>query len=363
VSDPPTASRPRAVAPDAAPTGRGLTSAEARVIASLLAADAIPERDRIRASGLSPRTYETARRRIFAAGWVYERFVPDPIAWGRPTLHFELTRPEPGTEAEAAERLGASGSAFHVWRGPGLVFSASFCPETPGDEPPVRSRLSAARDASWQMDVDLRLPSVPIFFDLEGAWSRVLGVAPRVYPRPLPTWSGSRPPDQGRPPAALLREVELLIRRPFAPGGGASSGRHLGSWIGFGGGRRALATGLVQRRCFLDLTRISEFDGWRLQSLGFLFGNLRTGEHPETLFRELLSDAGMTPFLFATDGKSVLIGALSPAPRSARTPPRTRISEIFARRLETWTLASAPATSMTTRVDHRYDRLLPASSA
>jgi hypothetical protein len=359
VSDPSTAYRPSAVGPNAAPTGRGLTSAEARVIASLLAADSIPERDRIRASGLSPRTYETARRRIFAAGWVYERFVPDPMAWGRPTLHFELTRPEPGTEADATERLGRTDGAFHVWRGSGLVFSASFRGETPGTGLPARSTLSAAKDASWQMDVDLRRPSVPIFFDLEGAWSRVLGVAPRVYPRPLPTWSGGRPPDHGRPPAALLREAEVLIQRPFAPGGGASSGRHLGSWIGLGGGRRALSTGLVQRRCFLDLPRIPGFDGWQLQSLGFLTGELRAGQRPETVYRELLSDGGMTQFLFATDQKSVLIGALAPAPPPASTRPRTRISEILTKRLEGWGLVGTPVASLSAPVDHRYDRLLP----
>ncbi|MCI4317432.1 MAG: hypothetical protein L3J96_02745, partial [Thermoplasmata archaeon] len=352
VPDPTKPARPKGAGQQDAASARELTPAESRVISTLLAADAIPERERIRASGLSPRTYETARRRIFAAGWVYERFVPDPLAWGLPYLRLDVLRPGPVEEGSVSDRLAASPGAFHVWRGAGLVFAASFV----GAPGPHKPTISAG--AAWRLDVDLREPSVPIFFDFEGAWSRVVGAAPRVYPRPVPSWSGAGKSGEGRPSAPVRREAEALIRRPFAGRGGARAGRHLGSWVGFGGGRRAMSVGLVQRRCFLDLARLPGFNGWHLQSLAFLKGDTRPGEGAETLYHELLADGGMTPFLFATDRRSVLIGALSPAPPTTAARPRARLSEILARRLASRTLVTMQVSSLVTPVDHWYDRIL-----
>jgi hypothetical protein len=348
----------RAAAERARGPARELTSAEVRVLSTLLAADALPERERIRSSGVSPRTYETARRRAFEAGWVYERFVPDPLAWGMTHLRLEVIRPPPSEEPSAGRRLAAESGAFHIWQGNGLVFAASFA-----------APAGAARDEdpggrSWALDADLRQPSVPIFFDFEGAWSRIAGTtAPRVYPRPLPYWRGAGTSAEARPPARVRREAEGLIRRPFSASRGRPAGGHLGSLFGSGGRRGALAARLVQRRCFLDLARLPGFGGWRLQSLAFLTGELRSGEPPELLFHELLFDGGLTPFLFAADRKSVLIGALSPAPPAPATRPRTRVSAILEKRLESTTLVTTPVSSLSTPLNHRYDRFLPAEPA
>jgi hypothetical protein len=343
--------RPR---PPARP--RELTAAEARVISSLLAADARPERERIRSSALSPRTYETARRRVFDAGWVSERFVPDPLAWGFRSLRFDLVQPAPGQESFVSRRLAAAPGAFHLWQGDGLVFAASLL------RPGSSAQAVTSSRPDWRLEVDLRQPSVPIYFDFEGAWSRVVGAAgPRVYPRPLPHWPGGESSSGGRPPDHMAREAESLIRRPFGGTARSSAGGHLGSILGFGGPRGALSSGLVQRRCFLDLAKLPGLGGWQLRSLSFVTGGLRAGTMPVTLHHELLFDGGMTPFLFATDGTSVLIGALSPAPRSDKVPPRTRISEILAKRLEPWVLVGAPVASLSTPVDHRYDQILPVS--
>jgi hypothetical protein len=359
VSDPSNASRPTAVGLRAAPTGRSMTSAEARVIASLLAADAIPERDRIRASGLSPRTYETARRRVFDAGWVYERFVPDPLAWGLTSLRFDLVQPERGQEGSVSERLAASPGTFHIWQGDGLVLAASLLDaEKTEARTKARERVTDP-DRSWQLVADLRQPTVPIYFDFEGAWSRVVGAAgPRIYPRPLPHWTGGESSSGERPSDHVRREAEALIRRPFHGAPRSSSGRHLGSILGFGGPRGPLSTGLVQRRCFLDLTKLPAVDGWQLRSLSFVTGTLRTSLSPATLHHALLYEGGMTPFLSAEGQSKVLIGALSPAPRSTLARTRTRISEILTKELESWTMVGTPVSSLSTPVDHRYDRLL-----
>jgi hypothetical protein len=352
--------------PRARPVARApeLTTAEARVISSLLAADALPERERIRSTGFAPRTYETARRRAFDAGWVCERFVPDPLAWGFSSLRFDLVRPKIGEERAWSDRFAADPRTFHVWLGDGLVFAAALLDaesKTARTETP-EPVMDLGR--AWRLVVDLRQPTVPIYFDFEGAWSRVVGAAgPRVYPRPLPFWPGGETTSDGGPSGRLRSAAEALVRRPFQGPAEMSAGRHLGSILEFGRPWGAVSAGLVQRRCFLDPARLPGLYGWRLRSLSFVKGTLRTGAQPATLDRELLSDGGMTPFLFATDGKSVLIGALSPAPRPVGTPPRSRISEIFTKRLEPWTLLSAAVSSLSTPLDHRYDRLMTARSA
>lgn len=338
---------------------RELTTIETRVISTLLVADSLPERERIRLSGLSPRTYETARRRLFDAGIVYERFVPDPLAWGLRFLRFDLVRPKPGEEAECSERFETDPDAFHVWRGNGLVFAATLLRDRRARDETKARKEPWEVNRSRQLDVDLREPSVPIYFDFEGAWSRIAGAAgPHVYPRPLPHWAGGDSLDETRIPESLRRDAEDLIRRPFRAHGGRDSGRHLGSLLGFGGPRSAPAAGLVQRRCFLDLSKLAGFNGWRPQALSFVTGTLRAGEQPEALHHSLLFDGGMTPFLFSTDGRSILIGALSPAPRAVAKRPLTRISEILSKRLEHWSLVDTEVSSLSTPLNHRYDRLL-----
>jgi hypothetical protein len=351
--------KPRRPAPP-----RELTPAEVSVISSLLAAEPANQRDRILASGLSPRTYEVARRRVFDAGWIHERFVPDPLAWGFSTLQLLLEQPRPGTEDASVTRLLAAPGVFLIWQGAGVVFSASFHKADSETGLGGPSSSSAGSDAIWRLSLDLKGPSVPVYFDFEGAWSRVVGAAgPRIYPRPLPRWSGGGAAEEELPTPRLRRDAEALIRRPFAQRGGPLNGKHLGSIVGLGAGRGALASGLVERRCFPDLGRLPGYQGWSLRSVGFQWGKVKAGHGPEALYQELLQEGGMTPFLFATDRRSVLIGALSPAPQLTLARDHRRISEILVSRLESSRFVSAPVSSLSSPVNHRYDRLLPARLA
>jgi hypothetical protein len=338
---------------------RRISAREAKVIATLLAADALPERDRIRSSGLSPRTYETARRRIFAAGWVYERFVPDPLAWGWSAMQFTVVQPGAGRESLWSDRLSKPSGVFHMWRGENLVFAARLLTDSHNPRPGGPELALAPGARRWELTVDLRKPTVPIFFDFEGAWSRIAGSAgPRVYPRPLPRWRAGATPEVLAPASALKRDAGELVRRSFS--GSAESGLrgHLGSVVGFRAGRRALHTGIVARRSFLDLSRLPGVGDWRLRSVGFVYGTFESNAVPESLYRDLLHDGGVTPFLFATDEKSLLIGALSPAPRPSGPRVRRRTTEIFSERLSNISLVGTPVSSLSAPVDHRYDRAL-----
>jgi hypothetical protein len=339
---------------------REATPAECAVIWSLLAANSISERERIVASGLSPRTYEVARRRVFEAGWVHERFVPDPLAWGYSTLDLLVAQPNPGAGGALVSRLMAAPGVFLIWQGTGVVFAASFATRGLGTVRGFTAISSTASGANFQLSLDLDGPSVPIYFDFEGAWSRVLeAAAPRVYPRPLPRWSGGGTSGDELPRPRLRGDAEALIRRPFRQPESLTTGKHLGSLAGLGAGRRALLAGLVERRCFPDLGKLPGYRGWSLRNVAFHLGELRAGEGPERLYRELLLEGGMTPFLFVTDRRSVLIGALSPPPRSKGGTNRRRISEILDGLLESSTLVSAPIDSLSAPMNHQYDRLLP----
>jgi len=69
---------------------RGLTDAEARVIAVLLAARPDRERERLRLVTVPRSTYHAIRRRAYDEGWLRDRYVPHPVAFGRPFVTFLL---------------------------------------------------------------------------------------------------------------------------------------------------------------------------------------------------------------------------------------------------------------------------------
>ncbi len=82
---------------------RTLTRAEALAIGMLLARPASTDRERILASGLPARTFEVARQRVIASGWLVDRFVPDPALAGRDLAVFALGRPFAEHQAEVSK--------------------------------------------------------------------------------------------------------------------------------------------------------------------------------------------------------------------------------------------------------------------
>jgi hypothetical protein len=339
---------------------RELTIAEATVIGSLLSADASTERNRIVASGLSPRTYETARRRVFEAGWVSERFVPDPLAWGLDCLRLDIvetgsTAVDPGW----SEYFAASPGAIHLWQGRSLVFAARIerAMTRRGSGGPAEG--TTVPKFHWSMAIDLHQPNLPAYFDFDGSWSQVLGRSgPRRYPRSLPCWVDASRGVLEPPPNRLRSLAAVLVRKPFLSRPERPGTGHLGSIARLGPGQRATNVGLVQRRCFLNLATVPGFQGWQIESLAFVHGYLKPSLAPETLFRQLLYESRFTPFLVAFDGREVLFGALGPPPPSGPLASRVAVSEILRDRLDSWQVVATPVSSLKTLVNHRYDRIL-----
>ncbi|MCI4366925.1 MAG: hypothetical protein L3K08_04155, partial [Thermoplasmata archaeon] len=200
----------------------GLTDAEAKVVWSALALPGAAERARLDGSGLASSTYHAARRRAYAEGWLRDRYVPDPVAFGYPIATFLLGRPYAEQIHAVGRRWGETEGAALVWTGTPMALGVFFHP-TLNASRRAMERLQAVlplRDVST-LTVDLSEQRIPVYFDYEGAWARIAGIpVSPSYPAGLGYGAGvsmedsapRRPvPDRHRPTAHELME------RPFVP--------------------------------------------------------------------------------------------------------------------------------------------------
>jgi hypothetical protein len=337
------------------------TEAEALVIHSLLAS--IPERERIRIlrTGLSPRTYETARARVLSMGWISERYVPDPRLWGFTSLRFDIATSNSGTRPNVGQARRADSILIHQIQGDGFALEVSAQCANDKREPPRVHEADTPGTRHWSLVASLDEPTIPIFFDYEGAWIRIMGVgSPLRYPRGMPSVEGFQVGSVSRHLARGLREAEKLVQQPFLERSKVASRSHLGPLLSRSGEREAQRLGLVERRSFLNPARLPGVKPWTLGHVAHLYGTLKDREIAQTLYHELVVEHGMTPFLFVASGRTVLIGALSPQPEPRRRETRTSVTDVFEKSMETLEFAITPANSFKTQLDHRYDSILGA---
>lgn len=334
---------------------RSLTPAEAVVIRSLLADEPVPHRERIRRAELPPRTYEVARQRILLAGWVLERYVPDPVRFGLPMARFTLAHPYAEQFHAVAQRWREGPRTVFLWEGPDLLFRVEFEPEPTGSSRPRAPATEAGCSRSYSLAVDLRKPTLPAYFDFEGAWSRLMD-APGTYryPRPLIGEEDGGPALSG--PDRTV--ATALVNRPFLSVGDRESGVATSGVFTRRRQRRLLGEGVVEHRMFLDVTQVPGYQQRRASNVVLVHGELLDGRRPETLFRALVSDCQVTPFLYATDGEEILLAALAPAPGAPRTEVRGGVLATVRAYLRAIEVARTPVETLATPVNHRYDRLV-----
>lgn len=329
---------------------RSLTPAEASVVRSLLADEPVPHRERIRRSGLPARTYEVARRRLRIAGYVVERYVPDPIRLGRPIARFVLARPFAERFSAEARRWREDERAVIVWEGAGSIF-AVLIDEEGGDE-----SASAPTDGrTFTLRVDLRRPSVPAYFDFESAWARLAELPGTYrYPRPL------APRGSGNGSAALLSRTERAVVRQLVDSsfqGGGDGESPVPGLFPRRRLRRALSEGLVEHRAFLDVTQLPPYRGLRVESIVMVRAELGPGATAPGLFRALVARSRVAPFLFATDGREILLGGLSPAP-AASSEGRVPVLATLRESVQGIDVTRLPVDELVPSINHRYDRLV-----
>lgn len=352
----------------------GLTDAEARVVWSALALPGAAERVRLEGSGLASSTYHAARRRAYDEGWVRDRYVPDPVAFGATAVTFVIGRPYAEEIQAVARRWSVTESAAVVWTGTPLAFGTFFHPNAAIARRATDRLLRALpmRDASV-LTVDLTQARVPVYFDFEGGWARLAGV-PISAGYPFGIGHGAIFGDEGasarRPVPDRWRASALeLLQAPFddAPG--------ISRWLASGGvdrrQRGLLEDGYLRPRAFLDPAAIPEYRGRYIDQFLLVTGESRERTDPTMLLDELRTVHHASPFLFASEGRRVLLGLLghsgprapsAPSSDSPAAPVGALLKETFSRWLCRVDLFREEAPTLRTVVDHRYTGIVRAVS-
>jgi hypothetical protein len=340
---------------------KSLSAAEARVIAALLAASPGDEATRARRSGVPRTTYQTIRRRALVEGWVQERYVPVPAAVGASRVVFRVAQPFAERRAEVVRRRREQTGVVVLWASPETVLSVSFEGRA---EPSPNSVASPTGDPlpdawlrrSWTISASPGPADLPVYFDYEGAWSRRIGLeAPVSYPQGLPSGPATGP----KPTAARLQS---LLSFPFQaePSAGIAlrfSVSHLSR-----SERQILSQGWVAHRVFPALAEIPSYCRGRDERAVLVTANLTAGGSMSRLLSSLYQARRIAPFLAVAAEGRALLAMLSPAP-SQGSDAGTPVLGLFEKELRDIEILREPLDTFFPVVDHRYDRLVPASSA
>lgn len=325
-----------------------LTASEAATLLSVLSKSSsgdTPDNDHL---GIPASTFFATRRRIYEAGWLTDRYVPNPWAVGVLRIEFVLATPGP-TERGRLEREWADSNATVVlWSGLNVLFGI-FC-GTVDAGPRV--------EAGTIVGVEAHTGSVPVYFDYSRAWSRFIRVGGETgYPRSL----GAPLPVQGRTTPKAVSDLALQDQD------GPSEARAAHRWHSVAGlsriEQRLLERGIVRSRTFLNLDSVPAYDGRSLGEIVFVTGKLRSGVSSADVLGALTNDCRVSPILVADDGSRILILALGQVRPGATQRTRVQRAEgpvaaTLDRALTNVQVTIEPTDSVRRTVDHRYDRLL-----
>lgn len=344
---------------------RGLTDAEARVVAVLLAARPDHERERLRLVTVPRSTYHAIRRRAYDEGWLRDRYVPHPVAFGRPLVTFLLLRPYADRFDELVTLVSSDPGAVVVWRGAQVVVGVVYHRE-PEEVGQLVHRIDTGHLAPTPSSITVRTegPSIPVFFDFEGLWCHVAGLPGTLaYPHGL---GGGMLSEQDEPVPTTLSPHQWwaaseLVRRPFVAGE-QGRGAHLVGPFGLPfSQRRLLQRGWVVHRTLLEPGRLPPYQGRAADQVVLVTGTPRKGARPEVLFSTLSRESRVYPFLFVTGSERWLFGAMggSMPPPAGPEVGRRPVLPTMREYLEGIEILQEPAGGFVSAVDHRYDRLLP----
>lgn len=335
---------------------RSISDAEARTVRSLLAALPLREGERARLAGVSSRTFERTRRRAYEAGWLYDRYIPNPAQFGFTTVTFVLVHPFAEDLSSVARRMMDISSNVLLWSWPSGVFAVFL---TRRNDVEHISDVAKWRDAGGTIVLSCSASGegVPAYFDFEGAWVRWTGQAGVLsYPRGLPQ-RGSGSPRTDLEVVSTLPLVNALIGRSFDSQGNDRPIRASPSLLRRKE-RQMVREGLVERRTFLNPKRIPPFQGRSMERFAFVTGDLCDRQTGSAFLRALFS-IGVTPFLFASDGSRVLLGSMSPGPpRPLSGANQPAVLRTLSRYISNIRISREELGSTSFLVSHRYDHLL-----
>lgn len=343
---------------------REMTEAEASVLTVLLGAGEGSELSRVERSGAPRSTYVTARRRAYDQGWVVDRFLPSPelgFRWAT----FVLARPFLEHRQELEEKWTRTEGSVLLWRWPEHLFALFLRRADSGPSPSGSLVPESLGRSVMELRCDLYRPQVPVYFDYEGAWASLAGLArSRGYPRAF----GRGEAPEGTPSEGLLRSVAELARRPLAspPAEGSASRRFMGAGGLPRSQRRLLQKGWAEWRVLPRFELLPPFEGKRVRRTVLLLGKLRRSADMEDLFHDLWESCGVAPFLLAGNEQTVLLGMVGtgearPGGSSGqgRPQPPSSVGTTLQRHLSDIETVSASIDETKVLIDHRYDSLFP----
>ncbi len=338
-----------------------LTRAEAVVLFSLLGADGSEtERSRIRASRIPRSTFQEAKRRLYLEGYLKNRFVPDPHALGMQGFRFVVARPFVGEMASVARTMADDPHTLTLWVGQTALFAVQAVPGPEADSPnrglngPEVSGIVTTLTAT-------RLPEqVPVFFDTEGTWARVTGApGPRRYPRGVPCPLGGG--GEGHPRLSPRTAVALrdLLARPFDVSIEARNIALVAAPFLPRSQRQLLAQGWAAWRVLPSLSKNLAHEQRALRQLILVTGRLGRELRLRDLTAALALRTGASPFLAATDGTQVLLGAFGGVGARDGSARGGSVVGTLRATLNDLQIVREDLATLETLLDLRFDRLPP----
>lgn len=343
---------------------RFLTQAEASVIAALLAGRPEREQDRLRKLGIPRSTYYAVRRRAYSEGWLKDRYIPDPAFLGRPYVTFVVSRPFADRYQELGNPTPKLGAPTILWASPQIAFAVLFHARPDGAALAIdrwsRDGLIASHVS---LTADVRGPSIPVYFDFEGAWDHMARVPGTfAYPHGLGGMVGADEEPAELTPHAMWA-LSNLLARPFRAGDGQENGHQTGIFGLPFSERRLLLRGWVSHRVLLNPARAPAYPGRAGDRIFLVLGTPRADARAEHLFSRLTRECRVFPFLYVMGKDRWLIGGLGggPSPASIDDDRRLRVPVLptLTEAMEGIQIFHEPVTAMRELADHRYDQLLP----
>ncbi len=333
-----------------------LTSSEAATLLAILAKDGGGEGADVAASGIPTSTFFATRRKIYDAGWLTDRYVPNPWAVGVRAIDCVIVTPGPAERTRLVAAWSRRADNVLLWSGLNVLFGLFF--RTEEAAPPV--------DGGRTVTVAADTGSLPVYFDYSRPWSRFIGVERDTgYPRSL--GEGVAPPM--RAPLSGVATLCLQDRTEASPSPRtrlwhSPSDRSRSE-------ERLVEKGVVRSRTFLNLETLPSYERRSLGEIVFLTGELRSGTSSPEVLGALHNDCHVSPLLLADDGRRMILLALGQteagAARRTKLPRAAApVTATLASRLRDLEMTIEPTGSVGKIVDHRYDRLFrsePAGSA
>ncbi len=320
---------------------------------------------RIRRSGLSRTTYQAARKRLYDRGLVSDCYLPHPPTFGFPMATLLLAVPYAENLSQTAQAIFEDPASVVVWSGRHIVLGVLLHRSAEASARSVEKTANHAGGSVFYITANIEQSTVPCYFDFEGAWKKLhheQGL--NGYPRPLggpvsETFFGGRfRPSDGE-------SAHQMICGSTPSSGAGDNPRIVAPHLLPRSQRKLLQRSWVQWRVFPSVTGLPALAGAGATDVIFVAGRTRSGTRSVDLFERLAGESHAYPFLYATDGEKLLLGALGAGEGARRTRPdgsRGRsVMDTVRGHLEGISVFREQLRALNVMRDHQYCRVISAA--